>query len=123
MFSITASDYPVEYEIKLSKQDFQRDPLKTKTNGRIVVNKHDLLAQGKGPSMFYYVIPEELLAEVTIPHYAGVITFKTVGRRLRFEEYKKAPRFKVPKVSDKQLKRIFIASYYRFWGERQKSLA
>lgn len=84
--ALTAKGYLREFEIKVSHQDFTRDFLKRNGSER----KHQLLADGdhRGPTQFWFVMPEELAGRIAVPPYAGLIT--VVGRYLR--KVKSAPR-------------------------------
>lgn len=81
---LTRSGYWYEFEVKISKADFNND-FKNKKE------KHSILPsdkESKKPNFFYYVVPEDLIALDDIPEYAGLIYIKR-GRGLR--TIKKAP--------------------------------
>lgn len=70
IFSITARGYTNEYEIKISKADFENDRYKINYKNELkLVN----IITGKRVSKFWYVFPEGL--KLDIPPYAGVITY------------------------------------------------
>lgn len=94
VFKITGNDYVVEYEIKISRNDFFADLKKTNREGL----KHDGLSAGTGPycpNRFFYVVPENLVAVEEVPPYAGLlyfdgIAFFTVVRNARMLHKRKA---------------------------------
>ena len=81
VFEITDAGYFIEYEIKLTKGDYQADALKDKVHpwwskvGGVARNKHADLAAAdvRGPSRFYFVCPDSLLTVDQIPPWAGLI--------------------------------------------------
>ena len=86
VFEITKAGYFVEYEIKISRNDFKADSRKSDkgvswfTNefqhlNRPERNKHaDLeLRSGKGPSRFWFVVPDGLVKEDEVPEWAGLL--------------------------------------------------
>lgn len=74
VFKINGSDFVVEYEIKISRNDFFAD-LKKK-------DKHEKLCGGVDkycPNRFYYVTPENLVTIDEIPPYAGLLHYDGVA--------------------------------------------
>lgn len=110
-----------EYEIKLSRADFRKDFVKTVRVGRQDYGKHELL-QDKTcmhkPNRFSFVLTEQLAAQVEVPKYAGlvIVTPGTMFAHLRV--VKQAPLLHSVPVSARQLERMRLAGYYRFWNER-----
>lgn len=109
-----------EYEIKLSKADFERDVKKKvssriKTNG---MNRYDFVRMGHGANNFYYVIPKELHDKIEVPKWAGIITCwdnGVVGRcALNIE--RKAKTIHTKKASDNAKEKIMTAMYYKYWN-------
>lgn len=131
LLAITKSDFMVEFEIKLSKSDFKRDVLKNKTEYDRVLrkdvvteNKHNLLHEksSKGPSRFYYVVPEGMFQLDEIPEFAGLLEIRKDKRALFLNEKKTAPRLNSEKVDPKIFRLIDQTCYYRFWNCRNKKL-
>lgn len=81
LFELTASGMWREYEIKLSRADFEADQMKTRrrfndqTGEDVVKNKHDRLADRdpKGPNRFSFVVPVGLIEVADCPEWAGLI--------------------------------------------------
>jgi hypothetical protein len=124
IYSITSAGYGQEYEIKLTRADFVQDAQKerrTTTKG-VTLKKFEELLAGRGPRVFYYVVPETLLPELEIPEFAGVMTFRQRGKTLRFNEAKKPRLLHKNKVPDTVIAQLMQACYYRFWSERHKRL-
>ncbi len=118
---ITASDYWVEYEIKLTVSDFRRDA-KDKTREKyqadwdapkIIENKHDLLTKtDRGPARFFYVVPRGLLDNIPIPQWAGLIEVYDALENPYLRQTVDAPRRH--KRKDPQLRAaIFETCYWR----------
>lgn len=66
MIAVSHIDEIVEYEIKVSRQDFFADFNKA--------DKHKILKTGKvnSPNRFWYVVPEGLITPDEVPDYAGL---------------------------------------------------
>jgi hypothetical protein len=119
VWTITKSGYVTEYEIKVSKPDFMADMRKT-VNGQL---KHDLLAQGKGPSRFWYVVTHaigDLSLELACPAHAGLIVVEANGfAKVRRE----APRLNKTKVTAKEIGLAQRRMWFRFiraWARAAK---
>ncbi len=114
VLALTKSDYLIEYEIKISKADFDND-IKSKSHKHLFLKNQQ---NAKSPNRFYYVVPVELEDKITIPEYAGLITV----RKNMFDDYydvrvkKKAPKLHNRKPSEKSKERIFHSCYYRAWS-------
>lgn len=87
--AITSSGYVVEYEIKLSRSDFERDRRKSRHN---TLEAHYKRRKGERsgsvPARFFYATPPGLVRPSDLPDYAG-LTFVTPGNLEREES---APR-------------------------------
>jgi hypothetical protein len=120
--------YSEEYEIKISKADYLNDFKKKDTRYQWVpaekqrryniINKHDLIKDGKRVNRFWYVAPMGLLANANIifptmiPEYAGLIYYCAEERYNKFIIAKQAPL-----LSKKNLlhpEAVVDASYYRY---------
>lgn len=110
LLTISNRLYSTEYEIKMSKADFNND-FKKKTkkynwqlhSTEILNRKHDLINEGKRTNRFYFVVNESL--EVDVPKYAGLITFK-ITESIRFDRIKTAPRLHNDTVPDKTINHL-----------------
>ncbi len=132
MFSVSKSGYWAEHEIKLSVSDFRADAEKVSyfyrprredepgpfSQVRDMVIKHDMLAACdiRGPSLFWYVMPEEVAKAVVIPAWAGL----KIARpdRYRMVVAKQAPRLHKQPASGKLIEQARIALYWRYWRMR-----
>jgi len=109
----------MEFEIKLTKQDFLADLRKEDRAGTL---KHARLQLGAttGPNRFTYVIPaslEEALLPL-LPEHAGLMT---VSRRLHchLKEVKKAPLLHSEK-SERPILATNVSLYHRYWQLKGK---
>jgi hypothetical protein len=134
VFGVTKSGYFHEFEIKLTKADFEKD--KEKSTGKVYakdadgkwfktggVTKHGLLACGteRGPVTFTYVVPDGLLSVEDIPEFAGLqyaLSHRVGAVRLR--TIREPPRLHGAKCDPKIVKHAHSVSYWRFWRERCK---
>lgn len=141
MMRVTKGCFMEEFEIKLSVADFKADALKGPSQHEINIrqhlpeghylkkdfnplSKHERLAQGDafGPRRFWFCMPEEISSKVEIPVWAGLISFRPFGKRVRFSlhgpGFKRAPnlhRHCIPiKVTD-HARSVF---YWRYWSLR-----
>lgn len=138
MFAVTKAGYFYEYEIKLTKADLRADMKKRKSGtyktlrvaGEVRLNhvagrqKHTMLAEGdeRGPSVFFYVVPVDLVGARAVPSWAGLIY---VGERGGLHGYhgllsvvRQAPRRHQTKVARKIVDHARGVCYHRFWNER-----
>lgn len=100
LLGITESNYMVEFEIKLTKSDFNKDKKKEriirniKEKTHTTINKHELLTEKTeyGPSRFYYVAPQGVITTDMLPKFAGLIEIFVKGNRLYTKQIKPAPR-------------------------------
>lgn len=95
MFSMTGRGYWSEHEIKTSRGDYLNDFKKEMAilygrrrssrycgqKGVDTLNKHELLAAGdpRGPSHFWFCMPEGMVDPSEVPDYAGIMTFPLPG--------------------------------------------
>ena len=119
LFGVTKAGLGVEFEIKISRRDFKADAKK--------VEKYRRLAAGEGPSRFYFVMPEDLVAVAEIPPWAGLIELTPLrpspssSRQYRLSEVRKAPRRNRDKLPEDVLTHMRGVFYYRFWRLRLKN--
>lgn len=130
LWTVSPSGYAAEYEVKISKKDFRSDSLKTvdrfqaarhRRNGTEPKTKHQRLASGdvRGPSRFYFVTPEGLLAPEDIPPWAGWIEVNKNGRWTVPTIRKSAPQLHRQKVDPKVEAHCRSVFYWRYWNLRQ----
>jgi len=120
LFSVSKAGYFYEHEIKTSRSDFLNDQHKCRVVDGKERTKYDLLLNGhtKGPSQFYYLVPQDLLQPEDIPIFAG-LKYILTARNNRLATIKQAPTLHRVKVQEEIVRQIQVASYYRFWNERQ----
>jgi hypothetical protein len=111
IFSITTRGYTNEYEIKISKADFENDKYKSYKpyRGETQLKSVETIL-GKRTSKFWYVFPSSL--NLDIPSYAGIITY----RDGIFHNIREAPFMNKTKVdlSNKLLFNIANKCYNRY---------
>jgi hypothetical protein len=118
---ITNSGYFTEFEIKLSKYDYEKDFYKDNIHG----NKHVILSDKikfdfcNTPSRFFFVIPCDLAKKVVIPKHAGLIIFywRKHYKRKHYLDFKieiNAPRLHNNKSSLKVINDIKDIYRYRY---------
>lgn len=129
IFELTPAGFFREYEIKVSVQDFKADASKAKTRWvtteglpftrEVTFSKHTMLAERsiKGPSNFWFVVPEGLIEAADVPEWAGLIyATDRPGHRAPFKvnlsEVKKAPRLHTTKA-EKLKAHAESVCYYR----------
>jgi hypothetical protein len=123
MLAITKAGYSVEFEIKISRSDFKADASKE--------GKHRSLALGdpNGPSRFFYVVPQGMIAVEEVPYWAGLIYADEressawwgakAQRRIVLKEVKKAPKLHTVPIREKVVDHIRGVFYWRFWNLRR----
>lgn len=123
LWAVTKAGYAVEYEIKISVQDFKADAAKGKVpwNDNYVgalprTTKHTELAafNPRGPSRFFYVIPTELEEAIKpiLPAWAGLGLFDG-GRGVVF--VKSAPSLHRVKVKPREIRLAQTRMWHRYW--------
>lgn len=134
LWAVTRAGYAHEYEIKLSVSDFRADARKVEGwrvrqegDGWVSLpsrKKHERLARGdhKGPTRFWYVVPNGLLKRPWLPAWAGLIEAENSSHgHLILRRQRKAPRLHNQKVAQPVLDHALTACYYRFWTERLRA--
>jgi hypothetical protein len=93
-----------EYEIKVSRSDFNADFNK--------IQKHERLQNSEGliPNQFYYVVPEGLIEDVEVPEYAGLIVMVRQGW---FKKVKEAPVLHSRPIEPDFWQKIAMKLYYK----------
>lgn len=112
LFIVTKSLYSVEYEIKITVQDFRADARKRR--------KHQRLRGRTGwlPTRFFYVVPKGLIDPSEVPEYAGLIYSLSSKGRLHVE--KEAMRLHTEKHEQQLVTQMWRAAGFRYWNERFK---
>jgi hypothetical protein len=116
VYQVTQAGYGTEYEIKVTRADFRADARKSWRG----VRKHERLAQHdvRGPSRFWYVVPQGLVPESEVPEWAGIIEGEAWecygGQRYRLRRTRPAPRLHKEKVSPKLLEHMAHCAAQRY---------
>lgn len=85
VISVSKSDFIYEYEVKISRSDFQADFKKDKhkamSERKSVEFINESITDGRdvwylNPNYFYFVVPENLISIDEVPEYAGLIYVK-----------------------------------------------
>lgn len=139
MWLVTKNGYAVEFEIKVSLQDLKADAQKASSNKWVRDTtdatgwrqngnecKHDLLAarDKRGPSRFFYVVPETLgVTAGDVPEWAGLIQARTIEgyRALQLWEERPAPKLHTTMVDPKIIEHCRSVFYWRYWNIRGRS--
>lgn len=116
LFQVTKSLYWVEFEVKISFNDFRADFKKT--------GKHSALKLGEshGPRRFWYVVTEDIAERVQaeLPAYAGLIVVCLSKNNNRFvKTIVKAPCLTSIKFKKDNLDDLYRRFYWRFWRQRE----
>jgi glycyl-tRNA synthetase alpha subunit len=113
LISITQALYMYEYEIKISKADFQNDFKK---------RKHRSLRGGHNnnriPNYFSYVAPIKAVP-LCIPDYAGLIEVEQVGKydhNIRFIQVKKPSQIHKTKQSYEGIISMLRTIMFKYWN-------
>jgi hypothetical protein len=84
IFELTKAGYFREYEIKMTRADFFADAKKERPfrDGGIstTATKHASMGTTNGPSRFWFVVPEAMIALNEVPSFAGLIELHTSPR-------------------------------------------
>lgn len=136
VFSVSKAGYWTEHEIKLTAGDFRADAEKSQRYGRPrreddppgpfrtvhdELFKHNLLSakDDRGPSAFYYVLPERIVGACELPEWAGLkIVRELSAGYLRITTEKTAPRLHKSKCAESVIEQAKIALYWRYWRAR-----
>lgn len=128
MWRLTKNGFVDEFEVKTNIADFKADSAKVKRGHMLFDSenktwieskeerKHELLqGESKGPNRFWFVLPRELIGQVEIPEYAGLVS---VGGSTHIE--KPAPKRHFRKW-DGNREKVFQTFYFRFWTHETKT--
>lgn len=121
---ITNSGYMYEYEIKLSRSDYNADKRKKQYDNKKqdYVTKHDKLRNGdtNGPSKFFFVVPTDMIKVDEVPEFAGLIYASTSIEghssylMVRLTVVKEAPRLHKTKWDMSRIWKLAKAYQYRY---------
>jgi hypothetical protein len=139
LWGVTKAGYAVEFEIKVSVADFRADTKKGRLrragclrgpNNQMTEYKHARLEQrdAKGPSRFFYVVPEGLIGLDELPDWAGLILISKYedpryAHLLIQTELQPAPKLHKHKADPKTIEHARGVCYYRYWNERSRRTA
>lgn len=109
IYRVTKSGTWIEYEVKRSRSDFAADAKKTKSWRGVRQTKHELLEgdPSRGPSMFYFVVPEDL--KLDCPPWAGLV----IAKLHRNDSWTVAVQKQAPKRHSRQVDKEVISGIYR----------
>lgn len=110
LISVTEAGLVHEFEIKTSKEDFNRD-------FRDKDFKHEVLEEGAPidgkctPNYFWFAMSRSLCENVEVPEYAGKICVGSSGADVQ----KKAPRHHSDHITDRARQYLERGATVRFW--------
>lgn len=118
IFAVTKAALGVEFEIKISRSDFKADSAKVEKHNRLA------LADPFGPSRFFYVVPDGMVAVEEIPAWAGLIYARRWSSeyhspRIALRTVKAAPKLHRTYVPAKVTDHARGVFYWRFWNLRR----
>lgn len=123
LFCLTKSKFFHEYEIKMTRHDFNKDKKKIVQiweNGvKQKQKKYKMLDDGNtyGPAQFSYVVPEGLLEPKDTPSFSGLFYWLSNGR---IKTVVSPPRLHNEKIDDKVVEHVRGVFYHRYWNEKSK---
>lgn len=105
------ANYFEEYEIKLNAADIKKDT--TKRNG-LGHARHKYVAR------LWFVVPESCKDDANIPKFAGIMSFRVMGKMLIFYTVR-APQVNKNRVkpSEKVITKFLKLACYRVWALKQ----
>lgn len=135
LWAVTKAGYVVEYEVKTTLADFRADALKTTTrygafdralrsHSRTEVAKHAELAAGRGPTRFYFAVPNELVDQVTplLPEWAGLVATSNTGLWSRgIWIVRDARRLHNRKAGVREVRQAQRRMCFRYWTELERA--
>lgn len=128
ILSITKSNMAIEYEIKVSVQDYKKDFTHKKEKHEVLKNgwrkaKNEREKRWRGeiikssrPNRFYYLVPSEMINEWDIPEYAGLLWYISKGKYTRIKVMKKAPLLHKEKIDNDFIYNCLRGMYYKYWN-------
>jgi hypothetical protein len=113
LISVMKSNYLNEFEIKLTKSDFQNDFKKRKH-----YNLKNSKTYWNSPNYFWYIAPIKAIP-ICIPDYAGLMQIEFVNRYeygIIFREIRRPKRLHDRKQTDKNLCGLLNTMTIRYWN-------
>jgi hypothetical protein len=119
LVGLTGSGYVVEYEIKISRSDYRRD--QEKKRHRMLLSHTSTaganMRTAKFPCRFFYACPPGLIAEDTLPRYAGLVYVTPSG----IDRQTNAPRLTKTKARKSQRTTLAKSLMWDAWTKRPVS--
>lgn len=129
ILEITKAGYTYEYEVKISRNDFNVDFKKQNRGSK----KHDVLKAGDRVNYFSFVVPEGLIDPSEVPEFAGLIYVRgcegnvlnekgeiLAQKRVLFSTVKEPQKLKADKITPEEIEAINHRIYYRYHMIRLK---
>ena len=107
--TLTRAGYVDEYEIKISRSDFQADKKKHRHDHYTQGHKSESIVKGL-PNRFWYVVPEGLIETHEAPEYAGLLYVRENGFII---QCRAAPKLHNNKAGPRVSEQILRAGYFR----------
>jgi hypothetical protein len=122
LVSVTANDFIVEYEIKISRKDFKKDVEKYRHQVLRRLRHAPIpgwLPDGRrlGAAYLYYVVTPDIVKLEEVPEHAGLMVVNGM-----VETIKKAPKLHTTKITSGQRQWLERSLTARFWKGRTHSL-
>lgn len=116
LISVTKANYVNEFEIKISKQDFEKDFGKRKHEFFQRPNKYMNM-----PNYFWYVAPIEAIP-ICVPDYAGLIEVWEDKKQkwIWMEEIRRPKKLHKKKISDNDIHKILRSLMFKYWDLSRK---
>lgn len=120
VWELTKAGYGVEYEVKVTRRDFEHDQMKMRRDreDQTVKTKHRMLEAGhlSGPSRFYFVMPMGMIEHALVPDWAGLIEIvrSATGSTIHEHYAKMAPTLHKQKVDAQIVAHARTIPYWRF---------
>lgn len=135
LVSVTQTGYAIEYEIKRSASDFERDSSKTRHRILSSIHERDKASKGAGPARFFYVFDASVpVHRLSIPDYAGVVKAEPLRKRngepydhsdpslkngIKNTNISDAPLLHDHTITTKTRAYLARGLMHRYWDERQ----
>ena len=114
LIGISKAFYMSEYEIKITKQDFEADFKKRKHN----TLKRENVRNARIPNYFNYVAPLKAIP-LCIPDYAGLLIVEADKYGLKISDVKKAPLLHKSKLGTEGVQAMFRSLMFKYWNLAQ----
>ncbi len=104
--------YMSEYEIKITRQDFEKDFKKFK---HLRFKEAGSYKSSHIPNYFHYVAPLKAMP-LCVPDHAGLILLESNKHGFKFKTIKKAPLLHKVKADKAAMLAMFMSLMFKFWG-------